>query len=119
MFSLACFTKHPRSIWHPKMPSDGGNAVTSSSRYPTRQSNGGATRPDRFRPRARWYNLSNLKADRRMNKLLAGAAALASVLIVAPVAPAHAQAKQITLCWAAWDPANALVELSKDFTAKT
>ena len=24
-----------------------------------------------------------------------------------------------TLCWAAWDPANALVELSKDFTAKT
>ncbi len=27
--------------------------------------------------------------------------------------------KQITLCWAAWDPANALVELSKDFTAKT
>ncbi|MGY4451018.1 ABC-type glycerol-3-phosphate transport system substrate-binding protein [Bradyrhizobium sp. i1.3.1] len=33
--------------------------------------------------------------------------------------PAHAQAKTITLCWAAWDPANALVELSKDFTAKT
>src|SRR5258706_8048339 len=30
-----------------------------------------------------------------------------------------AQAKTITLCWAAWDPANALVELSKDFTAKT
>src|SRR5689334_1731041 len=28
-------------------------------------------------------------------------------------------AKPITLCWAAWDPANALVELSKDFTAKT
>ena len=34
-------------------------------------------------------------------------------------APASAQAKKITLCWAAWDPANALVELSKDFTAKT
>jgi len=32
---------------------------------------------------------------------------------------AHAQQKQLTLCWAAWDPANALVELSKDFTAKT
>src|SRR5256885_12067709 len=30
-----------------------------------------------------------------------------------------AQTKQLTLCWAAWDPANALVELSKDFTAKT
>ena len=32
---------------------------------------------------------------------------------------AHAQQKQITLCWAAWDPANALVELSKDFTAQS
>src|SRR6476469_4121918 len=32
---------------------------------------------------------------------------------------AQAQGKTITLCWAAWDPANALVELSKDFTAKT
>jgi multiple sugar transport system substrate-binding protein len=32
---------------------------------------------------------------------------------------AAAQAKDLTLCWAAWDPANALVELSKDFTAKT
>ena len=26
---------------------------------------------------------------------------------------------ELTLCWAAWDPANALVELSKDFTAET
>ncbi len=32
---------------------------------------------------------------------------------------ASAQDKEITLCWAAWDPANALVELSKDFTAET
>src|SRR5216110_1728704 len=32
---------------------------------------------------------------------------------------AQAQGKTITLCWAAWDPANALVELSKEFTAKT
>src|ERR1043165_2493424 len=32
---------------------------------------------------------------------------------------AAAHAKDITLCWAAWDPANALVELSKDFTTKT
>jgi hypothetical protein len=30
-----------------------------------------------------------------------------------------AQGKTSTLCWAAWDPANALVELSKDFTAKS
>jgi multiple sugar transport system substrate-binding protein len=34
-------------------------------------------------------------------------------------AGANAQDKSLTLCWAAWDPANALVELSKDFTAKT
>ncbi|MCP1200629.1 ABC transporter substrate-binding protein [Notoacmeibacter sp. MSK16QG-6] len=27
----------------------------------------------------------------------------------------QAQAADLTLCWAAWDPANALVELSKDF----
>src|SRR3989338_8164513 len=32
---------------------------------------------------------------------------------------AYAQPKHLTLCWAAWDPANALVELSKDFTTKT
>src|SRR5450631_199446 len=30
-----------------------------------------------------------------------------------------AEAKSLTMCWAAWDPANALVELDKDFTAKT
>lgn len=34
-------------------------------------------------------------------------------------ASTSAQAEDITLCWAAWDPANALVELSKDFTAET
>ena len=30
-----------------------------------------------------------------------------------------AQAADLTLCWAAWDPANALVELSKDFTKES
>jgi len=30
-----------------------------------------------------------------------------------------AQAKTLTLCWPAWDPANALVELSKDFTKQS
>ena len=30
-----------------------------------------------------------------------------------------AQAEELTLCWAAWDPANALAELSKDFTAES
>lgn len=34
-------------------------------------------------------------------------------------APAPALSEELTLCWAAWDPANALVELSKDFTDKT
>src|SRR5258708_8337766 len=29
------------------------------------------------------------------------------------------QAKALTLGWAAWDPANALVELSKDFTKES
>jgi len=45
------------------------------------------------------------------------AAAAASALLLC--AGAQAQEKTITLCWAAWDPANALVELSKDFTAKS
>src|SRR5689334_4243328 len=47
-------------------------------------------------------------------KWLVGAVALGLSASVVP-----AQAKDLTLCWAAWDPANALVELSKDFTAKT
>ena len=45
----------------------------------------------------------------------------ATVVVVASclVGQAPAEAKQLTLCWAAWDPANALVELGKDFTTKT
>jgi multiple sugar transport system substrate-binding protein len=53
-----------------------------------------------------------------MRRLARTAAALAAAAFVF-AAPARAQDKQLTLCWAAWDPANALVELSKDFTAKT
>ena len=34
-------------------------------------------------------------------------------------AASAAQAEDLTLCWAAWDPANALVELSKDFEAES
>lgn len=30
-----------------------------------------------------------------------------------------AAAEDLTLCWAAWDPANALIELSKDFEAQS
>src|SRR5258705_4263832 len=48
---------------------------------------------------------------------LASAATFATMLAFSPAV--QAQAKTITLCWAAWDPANALVELSKDFTTKT
>ncbi len=44
---------------------------------------------------------------------------LLPLLLLALSWPAFAQPRQLTLCWAAWDPANALVELSKDFTAKS
>ncbi len=46
------------------------------------------------------------------------AAALCGTMM-SGLAVTSAQAEDITLCWAAWDPANALVELSKDFTAET
>ncbi len=62
-----------------------------------------------------------------MSKMLKtlGAAALALATLATGVGSAQAQdsksakGRGLTLCWAAWDPANALVELSKDFTAKT
>ena len=47
----------------------------------------------------------------------AAGAALALTLVAAP--SQKAQAQSLTLCWAAWDPANALVEMSKDFTAQS
>ena len=54
-----------------------------------------------------------------MLKAVACAVGLSAAAILASASPASAQSKTLTLCWAAWDPANALVELSKDFTAKT
>ncbi|MCA3238798.1 MAG: ABC transporter substrate-binding protein [Curvibacter sp.] len=51
----------------------------------------------------------------RSKLIVAALAATAGLLATS----AQAQQKQLTLCWAAWDPANALVELSKDFTAKS
>ncbi|MDQ2066037.1 ABC transporter substrate-binding protein [Xinfangfangia sp. CPCC 101601] len=42
----------------------------------------------------------------------------ASALIVGSFATSAA-AEDLTLCWAAWDPANALIELSKDFEAQS
>lgn len=50
----------------------------------------------------------------RVSSLAAIAAASASAL-----AAGHARADDLTLCWAAWDPANALIELSKDFEAQS
>ncbi|MFI5002284.1 MAG: ABC transporter substrate-binding protein, partial [Reyranellales bacterium] len=52
--------------------------------------------------------------------MLTLATALSAAALVSAASVGTAQAAgQLTLCWAAWDPANALVELSKDFTAKT
>src|SRR5690349_6798746 len=52
-------------------------------------------------------------------KLPAAATLAAAAVLSLGSTAAQAQGKTITLCWAAWDPANALVELSKDFTAQT
>ncbi len=50
-----------------------------------------------------------------MNRMKPLSAALAAV--IASASTAHAE--NLTLCWAAWDPANALVELSRDFEAQS
>ena len=42
-----------------------------------------------------------------------------SVACVAVTLTPMAHADDLTLCWAAWDPANALIELSKDFEGKS
>ena len=47
--------------------------------------------------------------------ILAAATVATASLTAAP----RAHAQELTLCWAAWDPANALAELSKDFTAES
>ena len=47
----------------------------------------------------------------KASKLLKVAALTTALTVGAP----SASAESLTLCWAAWDPANALVELSKDF----
>lgn len=45
--------------------------------------------------------------------------AVAALAGLAAMWAGAAPAKTMTLCWAAWDPANALVELSKDFEAQS
>ena len=54
-----------------------------------------------------------------MNRITRTAFGLASGLLATTALSNVAAAEDLTLCWAAWDPANALVELSKDFTAET
>jgi multiple sugar transport system substrate-binding protein len=54
-----------------------------------------------------------------MKKLLTLATALSASAIVSAASVTSVKATELTLCWAAWDPANALVELSKDFTAES
>ena len=46
-------------------------------------------------------------------------AILVSSIVFALSSIQAVKSESITLGWAAWDPANALVELSKDFTAQT
>ncbi len=52
-------------------------------------------------------------------KLFNSAAAIGLLFGISAFGATGAQAADLTLCWAAWDPANALVELSKDFEAKS
>jgi len=51
------------------------------------------------------------------NRTLAKPLVAISLLIAS--SSVFAQSNHLTLCWAKWDPANALVELSKEFTEKT
>jgi multiple sugar transport system substrate-binding protein len=62
---------------------------------------------------------NHVKEELNMKKLNGVAGARPGAAWWAPATPVLADSKTITLCWAAWDPANALVELSKDFTAKS
>src|SRR5205814_5314776 len=69
--------------------------------------------------REQWPHHRNQGEVSIMKKSVARASALAALAVLAFASSTQAQTKQLTLCWAAWDPANALVELSKDFTAKS
>ncbi len=53
------------------------------------------------------------------SRFLGAVAALGILASATTAGTTSAQADELTLCWAAWDPANALVELSKDFEAKS
>ena len=55
----------------------------------------------------------------KMNLMMTAAAGAMMVSGAATTATAGGHATELTLCWAAWDPANALIELSKDFEAQS
>ena len=55
-----------------------------------------------------------MRLNRTTLSLVCGAGTLA--LTLGAASSAQAEGKSLTMCWAAWDPANALVELDKDFT---
>ena len=54
------------------------------------------------------------REEKMKARLLVSAAAVAVVSGLGA-----AQAEDLTLCWAAWDPANALIELSKAYEAQS
>ncbi len=58
-----------------------------------------------------------MRKNRTSLSLICGAGSLA--LALGAASSARAEGKSLTMCWAAWDPANALVELDKDFTKET
>ncbi|WP_077964787.1 ABC transporter substrate-binding protein [Ensifer adhaerens] len=51
--------------------------------------------------------------------LLSSTVVVGAYFAVSGAVGTKAAAAELTLCWAAWDPANALVELSKDFEAES
>ena len=55
----------------------------------------------------------------KLLRSVASAALFTSATFGVASTATSAQAADLTLCWAAWDPANALVELSKEFEAKS
>jgi multiple sugar transport system substrate-binding protein len=57
--------------------------------------------------------------ENSMKTFLKTATALSAAAFMFVGGQSKAQAADLTLCWAAWDPANALVELSKDFEAQS
>jgi multiple sugar transport system substrate-binding protein len=70
------------------------------------------TKQKEFARRLRWWRSMG---EGNMKTFLKTATALSAAAFMFVGGQGKAQAADLTLCWAAWDPANALVELSKDF----